>query len=419
MNNLNTLPLEPNVERELDPNNPGRVIFWRDLGDGKKERIWNNTNERPIQDSNLQWVSGFKRVYEKTRTSILNVLLRKKDQNVLVKRNGERMTEIPDSTQPIFIAWSENAEEMQKEIQIRHPRHSGKADLGPSITQLSEAPFRTQNTADGYIPEQKESWFAPDKAKMVFIKATSKIFEKISNLKKDCRILNIENISVIKKFIETEVAWAYISGDKLTRETKDISKTNLIAALPPQNIDHAKPQAYCVTMYDEYNMFIICPYGVSEEWAGLIGVHEMQHLLDLKDAVKTKFDPNRELIIDMELRAYTTQIAAAELISNNRFKKLIHEVADFYKINTMEEALKLTTYENLQQSILICKELDCCITDALPLSRAEAHARRNFYGLAIAFDLAERLSISPEEADLRKKQYIETTYDIIGSLPRK
>jgi hypothetical protein len=154
----------------------------------------------------------------------------------------------------------------------------------------------------------------------------------------------------------------------------------------------------------------ILPVKYTETWAGLIGIHELEHL-ENGFTGKMPPDASRSEYIESEIRAYTAQTETAELISHGHFLQAVDSVIDFYDFKTIRDIRECLLCPRHPTAVLIARTLDTYLTSENPLSPEEAGIRLGTYWMALAFRLAEhRFALQPENIRQQKIEAIELTY---------
>ena len=93
-----------------------------------------------------------------------------------------------------------------------------------------------------------------------------------------------------------------------------------MAVIPPGN-SRLESQYFIAGMEAEPEpTVLIRPHKISAEFAGLNGIHEIRHLYDFVTGIEPK-NPTDEQYFEGEVRAWESQIAAADLLTDGAFSK--------------------------------------------------------------------------------------------------
>lgn len=220
----------------------------------------------------------------------------------------------------------------------------------------------------------------------------------------------------LKEFRRHRARWAELRGkDIVAMESTGVqgpaSNTGWMAVVPRDN-EIVRTQAHTVLVRREPGgvlLMRILPHALTREWAGLVGVHELEHLENIVTG-KEPANATREEFIEGEIRAYGAETAAADVLSKGGFRRGLDAVIDGYDIRSFD---KLRDAYGSPVMHLLAQNLDRYITPEAPKSRAETGFRLGFYFIAAAFRLAERLGGA--EALEAKKEVIRFCYGKDGA----
>ncbi|OLD53242.1 MAG: hypothetical protein AUI56_04645 [Actinobacteria bacterium 13_1_40CM_2_66_13] len=188
----------------------------------------------------------------------------------------------------------------------------------------------------------------------------------------------------------------------------------LLVVAPPGH-PLAKGPTLQVLPRSDLNMLQILPFAMTREWAGIALIHELEHLENFATGQEPR-PPSRSQYLDGEVRAFSAEIAAFQLVTGSRF---IPTVVGLYRLfssaaGNPTEGLSQTQGGHMMQALAL--EADALLGCPPPQSSAEAATRLGFYFVAGSLVTAGVQASNPDIIEVRRK-VIEVYYQPTGQLP--
>ncbi len=253
---------------------------------------------------------------------------------------------------------------------------------------------------------------APEVLRPLYDAGINDIFARISERPVAGEDPALASLRTLRDFRRNRTGWAALEGDEIICIDPGVAGNAWLVVLPHDHpVNRSQETLMAVDTQSPLNYLKIKPSAVSRQWAGLAKLHEMRHLHDFTTGLEPK-RPNRQQYIAGEVRAYSDEITAANLLSEGRLPTAIDDAIARHGVTTMEHALALR--QNFAAISGIAREIDPCITPQLPLSQNESGTRLGFYMFAIAFRIADRVG---GDRQANRTLAVERLYGEQGLLP--
>ncbi len=206
----------------------------------------------------------------------------------------------------------------------------------------------------------------------------------------------LERLGIIAEFRRDWVRWAKLDGASYTALESARAGSAWMVVVPP---GHPALDAMASTLEvraesgGRLHILLIKPQMVSQTWAAIFLVHELSHLLDRVTGLEPS-EPTREQFLLGELRAYETELVAADFVSQGRISAAIRTLTDRWPSAALEEIPGLVN--RLGEGDW--RNLDSAMGAVPPESEAERGLRGGFYLVAAALIHAQGRPDYREEA---------------------
>lgn len=232
-------------------------------------------------------------------------------------------------------------------------------------------------------------------------------------------VKHTDDLFALAEFWREQVGLASLRGDGIVSLDSYASAPKAwIVIIPPNHkLMQEQPATLSVDTSHDLNLLYIKPFACTEEFNGIAVTHELVHLKDFVTGREPK-RPSRTEYIDGEHRAFSCEIATADLVTNGNFSQAIEEFIRHGNLtmNTMIE-LGLHPEDSALETMVASVDAHA----RLPQSRSfsEANMRASLYLFASGFATAKRENCDAGDPTILQKKLIETIYQGREFLPKK
>ncbi len=392
------------------------IAFWKALDEEKRrwERVLADVGTGVTDDHEVQWTPAFLQEYERVQRNLWQRLRGielegtingpdKAEYKATGSRRDGTLFWTPDAGQPVQSL-------AQKRI---NTERSNVISLGHSLTAVEGGlPVRrTLNLGQQYGPIT-ERFVAETETQHMFHHGMDYILGQVFDAPQDHEHSSAPLLRNLKGFRKDHARWATLQGRGIVA-LESGSKNDAWMAVVPQSSEilleqiEQKHTAMVRREPGGVKLMRVLPMGFTREWAGLVGVHELEHLENAYTG-KEPEHATRDEYIEGEIRAYSVEIGAANILSCGRFTQTMDAMIDLFKWRTYGD---IRSMHNSPMMLILANNLDTYITPNAPKSQAEARLRLGLYSVAVGFRLAEREAAGDPEKDHRlKKELIAALY---------
>ena len=165
-------------------------------------------------------------------------------------------------------------------------------------------------------------------------------------------------------------------------------------------------------MNSHYGLFVR-PERVTHEWAALLAIHELEHIASMVSGREARLQ-GREPYLAGEVRAYSVEGAAADVVSGGRYLAAVEKAIDDGRFASSVAIASLNGTRSLDE---ISRKLDRVISPHAPASTGEARLRGGLHMMALGFMRINREVANWEGRFEQRKRFIERLYEPLGVLP--
>jgi hypothetical protein len=222
-------------------------------------------------------------------------------------------------------------------------------------------------------------------------------------------------------FRQHRMLWAVYGTEADTNGTYSIislesgSYSGGLVVVAPPGHPLAKGPMLQVLPRTDLNILQILPYAITKEWAGIALIHELEHLENFATGLEPK-PPSRSQYIDGEVRAFSAEIAAFQLVTGNRFVPTVVGLFRLFSSAAGYPTGGLSQEQGGHMMLALALEADALLGCPPPQSSAEAGTRMAFYIVAGSLVRAGVQASDPDIFEERRK-VIEFFYEPTGQLP--
>jgi hypothetical protein len=267
------------------------------------------------------------------------------------------------------------------------------------------------------VAGQQVGWLQPVELRERYELGMNAVFDRAVQRSKDADVAPLLDLT---RFRRDHVAWAASDADGMIRalDAGTDVQAYLVALAPDDPHARAQAQTLQVNWHQGFNGPIlrldIKPDRVSATWAGIFAIHELEHLYSM--ATGREVDPpKRRLYIEGEIRAYSVEITAADLVSDGRFREALRSEATRLKLDQWQQ---VAANYNTPAFAAAGRRLDKVISDAGPASAAEGRLRLASHIFFIGLFVIDNKQADPNLALKEKARFVEHLYDPLGVLPK-
>lgn len=375
---------------EPDPMQPPRTLaFWQQQSAQLWSRILVNTRSSVTEDNDVNWTPGFLQEFEKVQRSIWQ-RLRNADIDGSIAGPNEGDFKAVGKRREITVAWSSD-EQKDIETAIRGRIDAARSTvmrLGHSLAVVDGTPpvVHHIDLNERYGPEFN-TLISEASARETIMQGMDFILGQVRDIPREGEHPSVDLLRNLKNFRRTNLRWARLNGRNITSlETGTMTKAWMCVVPPDNEIIKEQASSFVVRQEGGITLMRALPFEYTKEWAGLISVHELEHLENIVTK-KESVQATKQQYIEGEIRAFSVEMAAAEVLSRGNFFKGLDAVIDGYNLQSLEKVTHLSGSPTVQS---LAKNLDRYITTDAPKCASEAGMRLAFYVVAVGFRIAER-----------------------------
>ncbi len=388
-----------------------KISFWAPQAEKPQVlRVSADIGSGVTEDADVQWSPAFAQEFEKVQRTLWQRLRQTEIAGTVF---GPEKAEFLAAGQrrDTTLVWSSD-EQVDVEVALANrivAERSKFTRLGKSIGIIDGMPpvARTANIGATYGPES-HALVNDAETRNAFQGGMDYILGQVLAYPQNGEHRSAPLLRNLKAFRANSARWATLHGRSIVSlESGQIGNAWMVV-IPPDNELLAK-QKNSIQVSNEGGITLmqVVPVAFTREWAGLVGVHELEHM-ENQVTGKEPRKPSREQYIDGEDRAYTVEIGAADILSRGGFSQGVDALIEVLGFKTIDD---LQPFRSELGAQVIAKNLDRYITPQAPKSKTEAGLRIGLYLMAIGLRLAERnAGNSPEKATLARKEVIATMY---------
>lgn len=254
----------------------------------------------------------------------------------------------------------------------------------------------------------------PEEVRQQYSSALGTLFERVRTQAVSGDMAT-EWLKALAAFYEGHVRWAVLSpsGTVQSMESGQQVLAWFVAISP--NHPRARQQRQVLQtdwMNSHYGLFVR-PERVTHEWAAILATHELEHLASMASGLETRHQ-SRDPYLDGEVRAYSVEGVAADVLCEGRYLKALEKVIEENGFTTTDAIAKLNGSRELDG---ITRRLDGIITAHQAASAGESRLRGGLHIMALAFVLINQQFADWDRRLEGRKRYIEQLYEPLGVLP--
>lgn len=261
---------------------------------------------------------------------------------------------------------------------------------------------------------QRDALLLPEVIHKLYDSALTSLFDQVTN--EPSRTEPVIGMFIdLARFYRDHVCWAELRPDDSIHSLEAGQSVHawMVAMSPGSSRARQQRQVLQADWFDgSYGLFIR-PAPVTSRWAGLLAVHEIEHLASMASGRETR-GQRRDPYLEGEVRAYSVERAAADILTGGHYSHAVNRALADHGLTTIESVVRLNGTRVLDQ---ITGKLDGVITVEEAVSTGEARLRGGLHLIAFGFALIDRIDIPSAESLKRKKAFIESLYLPLGVLP--
>lgn len=267
-------------------------------------------------------------------------------------------------------------------------------------------PLQTDDR-DDEEPEAESLEFFEDlnKARKTYDEGFAVVLGEIPETPSPKDSLEIKALSKLKEFRKKLVRWAEAQGERIIALEKGSLGGAWLVIFPPGHPAVSPDEPFLAIDPNptpaDMNLLRVQPYRISREWAGIVKVHELSHLMDRAFHIEPK-QPNREQFLAGEVRAYFLEIAATNSFTHGIFREALRTTIQNMRWNSIEEIFLSFSAPTIQDVI---GPLDETISNSPAESSGERSLRDGFYRIALGFEFI-RMKFPAEQQIPLMKDYV-------------
>ncbi len=411
------IQLASGTVRENDALSPEKLILWKEEAAGTQQRITSQARPEIVEDAEARWVAVTTQIHEEIRRNIFQRLTGGGLEGAIIHPN-KTPYKATGKKSDNFIFWSRSGEQaLNAELTKRWQDQSGITKLGPNTALLQgKTPLRSVDEVDDYYPKENPLMSADDAWK-TYANSMDFILGQVFEFPRDGEDPLAEHLRELKHFRASSLRGATLKDNAIIGIEHCFAGTSWMVIVPPDHWKIAELKSPAsVDVHHAMNIMHIKPVKMTREWAGLLTLHELQHLNDFVTGREPK-NPNRKQYIEGEVRAYSSEMIAAEILTKGKFWRTLDAVCREYKFHTPDGLQSLTDAKTLNR---LSRDLDGAITAEKPLSFDEANIRQGFYQMMAGFWLASLAAKTPADVLNMRAGFIEHVYaQREGLLPKE
>ncbi len=196
----------------------------------------------------------------------------------------------------------------------------------------------------------------------------------------------LKPLRALIRFRGENVAWAVIDDGHYRADENGSSNDGWLAVIPAGSCTaRTMPATMLLDPNPSIAVVQIRQEDVSELWAGVFLVHELSHLFDRIRKIEPP-NPSRAQYLLGELRAYSLEVMAADLLSGGAIRRRLDEMLDTWGCKSVDEVAE----QSLRLEGADAANLESALSGGESLSDAEARLRHGFLAVAILLRYCER-----------------------------
>jgi len=231
-------------------------------------------------------------------------------------------------------------------------------------------------------------------------------------------VKHTDDLSALAEFWREQVGFASLRGDGIVSidSYARVPKAWIVIIPPDHRLIQEQRETLNVNTAHGLNALYVKPFACTDEFNGIAMPHELIHLKDFATGKEPKH-PSRAEYVDGEHRAFSGEIAAADLVTHGNFSAAIEEYIRHGHL-TMNHMIELCLHP--EDSALDAIVASIGAQTRLPQSRSfnEENMRASLYLFASGFAAAKRETRDAGNHAILQKKFIETVYQHRGVLPK-
>lgn len=228
---------------------------------------------------------------------------------------------------------------------------------------------------------------------------------------------DLERLSIIKKLRDGFTYWAELRGDTYFSLEDGNTGGAWLTIIPPNHPQmHAQKGLVQIDHNHDLNAVLIKPVNITQEWAGIILIHELSHLYDRMSGHEP-LHGSRSEFLQGEVDAYSVEIDAINHFTKGRFDEALVQHLEGLKVDDPTK-LVAEVKTSPQKWHPVFSDLDRVINKSSPLSQGEGALRRGLYIIALGFKFIDLQNLESSDAKQVKKAVVEKIMQSSGhSIP--
>jgi len=403
------------IEQTVEAYSPQNVYHWKKTGQPKEwERII-TSSDSVTEDTTISWSPAIVQKLTEVKRTFIQSWMKTEIEGTIMGPNNIELLQASKDARSNFLVWMNEANlSIDDEIERRWKGREGVEKLGTSFALLRGiTPMKEVVSLAEYYPG--ENVVTDGEARDTYNDGINYVLGQVTGFRKEGEHMGCDFIRELREFRKNRVRWAGLQGDSIHALESATMGDAWMIAVPHDHRLMENPNTLRVERFSAGHVLYIKPYAMTREWAGILGAHELQHLHDFVTGTEPP-NPNRAQYIEGEVRAYSTELTAADIFSQGKFTPALDEVLRHIP-GGQEQIIGLQ--DNTDMLVAISRNLDASITSQAPLSSAEGSMRAAFYMFALAFRHAEQQAKDPSEHLDAMRKVVETIYGRIGALPKE
>lgn len=417
LEDLKNIARQTELESETDSMSKG-AIFWQRKPDRPALRIVADPRADTIADGRVEWTQAFLNAYEQVRRSVWQKLRKTEIAGTVFGPDEKEYRSVGDRTEA-YLMWSTDAESnIAEEARKRVSEDAAIESIGKSIAIIRNGIPQAieQDSSSGYLP-MSGKFLDVNSVKTKFSEGVNGIFKRM--YRGDVRMddLTTNTLHDLHNFWQNDVGTATLQGEEIISLESRRNPKAWVVFVPPNHKLISHPHAFRVDTSHDLNLLYVRPVDMTPDWYGLVGVHELVHLHDFATGKESK-NPSRDEYLDGEVRAFSAEVAAAQMITKNQFLRAIRERVNHLNLDP-DKVTKMGLEQDAPWAESLVLATDRHLNFPKPAGYTEASTRAGFYLMALGFESIAMHAGSPESTPDQKRLFIEKIYQSQGVLPEK
>jgi hypothetical protein len=415
LQSLKRVANQSDLENEAGPAS-NAAIFWKKTSGSNSLRIVANPRSEVITDGNVEWTQTFLREYEEVQKSLWQKLRKVEIDDAIFGPNEKEFRPIEDRSEA-YLIWSNDPDtQVVEEARKRLIDGADIEAIGRSIAIIRNGIPQALQNSGNYLPTG-DSLVTVQKSQESFKRGVGGTFERMYRENIELDKLSSATLRELHSFWQNNVGMATLDGDRIKSLESRKNPKAWVVIVPPDHPLMSHPHSFRVDTSHDLNLLYIKSVDVTPDWYGLVGVHELVHLHDFATGKESK-KPSRDEYLEGEVRAFSAEVAAAQLITDGEFLRAIREQIDFKELEPRKLAEMVLGQDKTWIEPLVAT-IDRHLKLPKSAGEAEASTRAGLYLMSLGFESLAKRDGNPVSTPEQKKKFIEVIYESQGVLPKE